>query len=254
MMKLEDFDVVLFDLDGTIYYGSKIIDGANETIDFFRENEKKVFFTTNNSTKTRQQIFERLVNMGVKCNLEEVLTSGYIAALFAKKHHMEDVYIFGSENLIHEFREMGINVNQAESAKNLLIGYDPAMNYEGLTNAVQVALHANCIMACNKEKLYPGENKRLMPGCGAMTAPIEWCTGRSCDYIIGKPNTLMLDILHEHEGVEANRFLVVGDTYQSDIIMANCFGAKSVLIADEKHPNAVTVNSIKALPDLFNQE
>ena len=250
-MRIEDFDVILFDLDGTVYYGSKIIDGANDTINFFRKNGKTVFFTTNNSTKTRRQIYERLINLGVDCNLDEVLTSGYIAALFAKKRHMEDVYIFGSENLIHEFCEMGVNVNQTETAKNLLIGYDPEMNYEGLTKAIQVALHANCIMACNKEKLYPGENKKLMPGCGAMTAPIEWCTGRSCDYVIGKPNTLMLDVLHEHEQVDINRFLVIGDTYQSDIVMAKCFVAKSILIASEEHPYAVTVDSIKNIPNMF---
>lgn len=250
-MELTDFDIVLFDLDGTIYYGSKIIDGANETIDFFRSHGKKVFFTTNNSTKTRQQIYERLIGMGVDCSLEEVLTSGYLAALFAKKHYMEDVYIFGSKNLVAEFNSMGINVNQTESAKNLLIGYDPEMTYEGLTNAVQVALHANCIMACNKEKLYPGENKKLMPGCGAMTAPIEWCTGRRCDYVIGKPNTLTLEILSQQEGTKVNRFLVVGDTYESDIIMANCFGAKSILIAEAEHSNVITVRSIKEVPDVI---
>lgn len=69
-MKLNDFDVVLFDLDGTIYYGSKIIPGANETIDFFRESGKKIFFTTNNSTKTRAQIYEKLFDMSVNCKLE----------------------------------------------------------------------------------------------------------------------------------------------------------------------------------------
>lgn len=250
-MKLEDFDVVLFDLDGTIYYGSKIIDGANDTIEFFRSAAKKIYFTTNNSTKTRYQIYERLIGMGVNCNFEEVLTSGYLAAIFAKKHFMEDVFIFGSINLVDEFKEQGISVNQTETAKNLLIGYDPNMTYDGLTTAIQVALHANCIFACNKEKLYPGENKRLMPGCGAMTAPIEWCTGRSCDYIIGKPNTIVLEILSQQENIDANRFLMIGDTYASDIIMANCFGAKSILIADEQHPNAITVKSIKEVPGLF---
>lgn len=251
-MRLEDFDVVLFDLDGTIYYGSKIIDGANDTIDFFRKIGKKIYFITNNSTKTRYQIYERLIGMGVNCDLEEVLTAGYLAAIFAKKQFLEDVYIFGSENLVDEFIGQGVSVNQTEKAKNLLIGYDPEMTYEGLTNAIQVALHANCIMACNKEKLYPGENKRLMPGCGAMTAPIEWCTGRECDYVIGKPNTLILEILRQQESVNANRFLVIGDTYSSDIIMANCFGAKSVLITDEQYPNVITVKSIKEVPTLFN--
>lgn len=56
--ELSDIDAVLFDLDGTIYEGSRIIDGANEAIVYFRDNGKKVFFTTNNSTKTRQQILK----------------------------------------------------------------------------------------------------------------------------------------------------------------------------------------------------
>ena len=49
-IKLSDFDAILFDLDGTIYWGTELIPGANDTIAFFRNNGKKVFFTTNNST------------------------------------------------------------------------------------------------------------------------------------------------------------------------------------------------------------
>lgn len=250
-MNLKDIKIVLFDLDGTIYYGSKIIDGANDTISFFRKNNIKVYFTTNNSTKTRKQIYDRLEGMGVDCKLEEVLTSGYLAALTAKKNFMEDIYIFGSDNLITEFKEMGINVNQNENAKNLLIGYDPDMTYEGLTKALQVALHAKCIMACNRERVYPGENARLMPGCGAMTAPIEWCANRECDIIIGKPNSLMVERLSEIENVSSDKFLVIGDTYESDIIMANVAGCNSILISKEDKEGTVTVHSIKDVPNIF---
>ena len=250
-MKLDDIEIVLFDLDGTVYYGSKIIDGANDTISYFREHGKHVYFTTNNSTKTRKQIYDRLVGMGVDCKLDEVLTSGYLAALTAKKNFMEDIYIFGSNNLITEFEEMGVKVNQNEDAKNLLIGYDPDMTYDGLTKALQVALHAKCIMACNRERVYPGENARLMPGCGAMTAPIEWCANRECDIIIGKPTALMVERLTEIEKVGADKFLVIGDTYESDIIMANIAGCKSILISDREVEGTTTVKSIKFVPNCF---
>lgn len=251
-MKLNDIKVVLFDLDGTVYYGDKIIDGANDVIEFFRNNDKKIFFTTNNSTKTRKQIYGKLIGMGVNCRLDEVLTSGYIAALNAKKHNMEDIYIFGSQNLIDEFVNLGVNVNQSESAKNLLIGYDPSLTYAKLTDALQVALHANYIMACNKERVFPGNNSKLMPGCGAMTAPIEWCANRTCDFVIGKPNTLMIDILKEMVDIPTNQFLVIGDTYESDIKMANSAGAKSILISKKKFDHENIVDNIKSVIDLFN--
>lgn len=104
------------------------------------------------------------------------------------------------------------------------------MTYEGLTEALQVALHAKCIIACNRERVFLGEGARSMPGCGAMTAPIEWCANRECDIVIGKPNTMMVDLISGKTGTPNDRFLVVGDTYESDIRMADRAGAKSIYV------------------------
>ncbi len=82
-----------------------IIPGANEVIKMFRGINKKVFFKTNNSTKTRRQIYERLIKIGADVEKEEVLTSGFLAAKYAKKNEFENLYILGSEDLITEFRE-----------------------------------------------------------------------------------------------------------------------------------------------------
>lgn len=251
-MKLDDFDIVLFDLDGTVYYGSKLIDGANDTINFFRNAGKRIYFATNNSTKTRKQIFEKLVKIGVDCKFEEVLTSGYLAALYAQQENLHDMYIFGSENLRTEFDEMGVSYNQTENAENLLIGYNPAMTYDDIADALQVALHARTIIACNKERVFPGEGKRLMPGCGAMTAPIEWCANRECDVIIGKPSTTMIELIAEKERTPSYRLLIIGDTYESDIVMAKLAGAKHILIskAAEHHDTAV-VKKIADIREMF---
>lgn len=250
-MKLDDFDVVLFDLDGTVYYGSKLIDGANETINFFRDAKKKVYFTTNNSTKTRRQIFEKLANMGVDCKYEEVITSGYLACLYAIREKLTNIYIFGSENLQKEFDDMNVPYNQTEKAENLLIGYNPAMTYENLTEALQVALNAKRIIACNRERVYPGEGGKLMPGCGAMTAPIEWCAKRECDIIIGKPSTLMVELISGLEKKAAYRFLVIGDTYESDIKMAKLAGAQHILISNTEMSDTKTVTSIGEISKIF---
>lgn len=254
ILTIDTIDVVLFDLDGTIYYGSKVIQGANETIHFFREKGIKVYFATNNSTKTRKQIYHKLIKMGVNCKFEEVITSGYLAALYAKKNHLENLYIFGSYNLMEEFTELGITIHQEETAENLLIGYNPAMTYEGLTSALQVAFHAKCIMGCNREKVYPGENARLMPGCGAMTAPIEFCSGRKCDIIIGKPNTLMVELIMAENQVSANRILVIGDTYESDIEMAKRAGCQSILLKEQGYYDVLAVKSIQEIPKVFENK
>ena len=253
-LSLADVDVVVFDLDGTVYYGTKIIPGANEAIRFFRDNEKDIFFATNNSTKTRKQIYDRLIGMGIDCQDSEVLTSGYLAALYAKRNDLKNLYVFGSENLIEEFNCMGVSVLQDESAENLLIGYNPDMTYDDLAEALQVALHARCIIACNKERTYPGENARQMPGCGAMTAPIEWCANRGCDIVIGKPNTLMIDLISKERGVDPSRMLIVGDTYDSDVRMAFRAGCHAILIDKVSRTDVVTLESIGNVPEVFLKE
>lgn len=248
---ISDFDAVFFDLDGTLYEGSKKIPGANSIVNYFRNIGKKVFFTTNNSTKTRKQIYERLVKLGIDVELNEVLTSGYIAANYAIKNEMKDIFIFGSANLIHEFQNMGIIVNQDTDAENLLIGYDPAMTYEDLSRAVRVAMHAKYIMACNKEKVYPGEGGLLFPGCGAMVAPVEWCSGRVSDLVIGKPNTIMIDYITELHNIEKSRVLVIGDTYESDVAMAKNSGALSILIGNKDDCDVPCMPSVKEIYEHF---
>lgn len=249
---VDDIDAVMFDLDGTVYYGSKIIPGANDTIRFFRDNDISVFFTTNNSTKTRNQIFQRLQGMGIDCRLEEVLTSGYLAAAYAKRVNLENIYIFGSPNLKDEFESIGIQVVDEDNAENLLIGYDPEMTYSGLTAALQVALKAKCIIACNRERVFPGENAKPMPGCGAMTAPIEWCANRECDVVIGKPSPTMVEHIAKERNVDQSRILVVGDTFESDIEMAMAACSKAILIAgaDDRH-DVDKVATIAGIPSLF---
>lgn len=235
---------VVFDLDGTIYYGNELIEGALEVIEYLRRMGKKIFFLTNNSTKSREQIYNRLISMGLICNIDEVYTSGYVAALYAEKEGVKNIYILGSNDLKNEFYSKGIQVTEDEKlAESLLIGYDTELNYDRLTKALNVALNGRTIMACNKERHYPGKNAIRMPGCGAMVGAIELCANRKVDFVIGKPNTLMLDILLEVNNLNRDEIVMVGDTYESDIIMANNVGCKSILI-NEKDEHELTVLKI----------
>lgn len=250
-MRLEDISAVLFDLDGTVYYGNKIIPGANDTIKFFRENGKQIFFTTNNSTRTRKQIFEKLRNMGIDCQIEEILCSSYLASQYIKKLEINDFFVLGSEGLIAELKEAGINVCNEENAKNLLIGYNPILSYEQLSIAVRVAIKAKYIFTCNKERTFPGENAVILPGCGAMTAAVEWCSKRECDLVIGKPSTYMVEWIADKHNINKKNILVIGDTLESDVKMANLAGCKSIYITDKYLEEENTALSIKDVVDCF---
>ena len=240
----ESVKAVLFDLDGTVYYGNEIISGANEAIEHCRAQGKRVFFLTNNSTKTRQQVFDKLQGMGISCQLDEAVTSGYVSALYALQRGLRGVFICGSDSLRDELRSMGVELSGPGEAKILLIGYDPDFDYAKLTVAMRVAMQADEIIACNKERSFRGQDAELFPGCGGMVAPIEWCSGRSVDCVVGKPNTLPLEVLCREFGFEKDDLLMVGDTYESDIAMASRFGCASILVGEEERPDTVVIRSI----------
>jgi ribonucleotide monophosphatase NagD (HAD superfamily) len=99
---------------------------------------------------------------------------------------------------------------------------------------------------CNRDRTYPVEDNLLMPGCGPIVAALEYATERTADVIIGKPNTYMLELLCRDWKLGNQEILVVGDTYESDIAMANNFGSRSVLIdpSGKKIDGTVTITKI----------
>ena len=120
------------------------------------------------------------------------------------------VYIMGSDALAEEFAGLGITVS--DHAEVVIVGYDMDFNYKKLTDALQVALRADKIIACNLEHHYPGENAKRMPGCGAMVGALEGSLGRKVDYSVGKPNPLLMDIICQDKGLKPEEIIVVGDT------------------------------------------
>ena len=70
--QLRAFNLFIFDLDGVVYRGMEVIQGAPETISALRTDGKKVAFNTNNSTKTRIQFKEKLQKMDISINLGEI--------------------------------------------------------------------------------------------------------------------------------------------------------------------------------------
>lgn len=249
-IEFSDIDAVLFDLDGTVYEGGRLVDGAREAIDFFRRSGIRTYFITNNSAKTRDEVRSKLTGMGVACELEEVVTSGYLAAALIKREGLSDVFVFGTASLEEELNLMGVRSANPSCAENLLIGFDPAADHDRFAEALRVALRADRIIACNKERSYPGQDGLIMPGCGAVVSAMEWAASRECDLVVGKPSSRMIDYLSTRDGIEVERILVVGDTLESDIAMARRAGCRSVLVGRSRDSGSSPV-PIGAIPALF---
>src|SRR5665647_496375 len=94
--------VIAFDLDGTIYHGNQIIDGAHETIDFFRNIGKEICFFTNNSSQSRTQIFNKLYKFSINLLESDVYCCSYAFKVYLRTENFKNVFIVGSDVLKEE--------------------------------------------------------------------------------------------------------------------------------------------------------
>lgn len=75
----------LLDLDGVVWLGSgsKSLPSIDRTIAFIKSSGKRVFYVSNNSTKSRAEVADKLHKVcGVPAREDEVITSGYAASLY----------------------------------------------------------------------------------------------------------------------------------------------------------------------------
>lgn len=237
-------DMVVFDLDGTIYNGDTLIDGADQVVRYFRSLGKAAFFGTNNSTKSREKIAGKLCNMGIPCEKEEVVTSSFLAAEYIEKMGLDHFFVYGTQGLIAELESRGINVCNEEDARNLLIGFNSDLDYDFISQAFRVALKAKSIIVCNLDRSYPGGDGKLYPGCGLIVSAIEWCTQRKSDITVGKPNDYMLQYLSKAANIRADRILCIGDSMETDGQMAISFGSQYRIITNGDNADPCRIGSI----------
>ena len=72
---LDDIEAVFLDLDGTIYLGGSLIDGAQEFLNRLKLRRIKRYFLSNNSSRSVEEYVEKLRGLGVDAIPEEVLLS-----------------------------------------------------------------------------------------------------------------------------------------------------------------------------------
>lgn len=257
-MDFRSLPCLILDLDGVVYKGDEAIAGAPEAIAHFRKAGKKIAFLTNNSASSPQRILEKLCRLGIPCEGSDLITAGEAAAIFIRAQGLDSgkgVFVVGTDALRQELVHYGVNPAEAGNCGAVLVGLDPQFHYATIAQALIALSRPIPFVACNRDASYPGHNGVPMPGCGAMVGAIETSSERQADFEVGKPNTIMFDLIVQRLGASPEDCLVVGDMLSSDILMANRAAAKSVWITEEASPDRsegqakpdLTVRSLKEL-------
>jgi HAD superfamily hydrolase (TIGR01450 family) len=241
---------IVFDLDGTVYEGKNLVDGVFEAINSLGHQGFEIYFCTNNSTRTRQEIANKLIHLGIETTSDSVFSAGYAAAHYLASAGIKQVSLLGTPSLKNELCAAGLTVvDELNKGQALVVGLDPTINYSSMS--LFATLHGKDmpVIACNRDRWFPGNNRDLKPGCGIMVDLVEALLGRCVDLVVGKPNTLLLEMLSRQSGLDKDELLIIGDSLKSDVALAEAFGSSWVLYAPRGCGDSQD-NSIATMTDL----
>ncbi|KAL8517890.1 hypothetical protein ACS0TY_009269 [Phlomoides rotata] len=108
---IDSVETFIFDCDGVIWKGDKLIDGVPETLDMLRSKGKRLVFVTNNSTKSRKQYGKKFETLGLNVTEEEIFASSFAAAAYLKSIDFpkdKKVYVVGEDGILKELELAGI--------------------------------------------------------------------------------------------------------------------------------------------------
>jgi len=227
--KLQNCRLFLLDMDGTLYLGDEVIDGALDFIERLGSSGRNYIYLTNNSSRAGIDYVNRLRNLGFPCEMENIFTSGMATAMYLNSNFPgKAVCLVGTAAFRRELESYGISVSD-DDAEVVVAGFDTELEYSKLERAVHFLRRGAPFIAANPDWVCPMPGDEVLPDCGSICALLTAATGVQPLYI-GKPNRNMVDIISKKTGIANEMICCVGDRLYTDIAVAINAGAVSALV------------------------
>lgn len=233
------FDAVLFDIDGTLVVGPRLLPGAAELISLLRHDGTPFFFLTNDGDHTRRQKCGFLLRAGIEAEEREVISCLSVLPELARRNGWERGLFFRAGRL-GDTGDLELTSDPArlEECSAVLMGegpYDWRTTWEALIDFFRHHPERPFIVP-NPDTCWPNA---LTGGIGIGAGGQARCIrlllhemGTEIEPIyLGKPYRAIYDYAAGRLGVtDRSRILCVGDSLASDIRGANNAGMYSALV------------------------
>ena len=208
------YDSLLFDLDGTVWEGGRLLPDAAEVIN---SSDLSVMYITNNASRGPDVVAGMLTQLGIPTSTSQVLTSAQAAVEFAQQHLRPGtaVYVLGSESFKELARQGGFKVVESadESPQAVLHGHNPQTGWAQLSEAALSIQRGALYFASNLDTTLPME-RGLMVGNGSLVAAVAAATGVQ-PTSAGKPEPAMF--FSAAKKLQSAKPLAIGDRLNTDI-------------------------------------
>lgn len=218
----------LIDMDGVLYRGHELIDGADAFLQDLRSRGIPFRLLTNNSQRTRRDVVTKLARLGIEIEEEHVFTSAMATARFlALQKPNGTAFVIGEGGLHTALHSNGYSVVDRDP-DYVVVGEGRTINLELVEAAVRMIHRGAKLIATNLDPNCPTENG-IRPGCGAFVALLEVATGVKA-FSVGKPSPIMMRAARKEIGLSTDETIMIGDTMETDILGGVQLGYHTILV------------------------
>lgn len=226
--KMQRYQLLFIDLDGTIYLGAQPVPGASKWISALQKEKRPFYFLSNNSSRSKADYVLKLADMGIVVSEDSIVlsTDGLIEYLLTAG--IERVFVVGTESMRSSIEEAGVRTN-ANDPQAVVLGYDTELTYEKIKQAAIYLSRGIDLIATHCDIVCPTPDGPI-PDIGAMLVMFETALNIKPKRVFGKPNADMVAHLIRAHGAVAEEVAIVGDRLYTDFELARSIGSDFILV------------------------
>lgn len=221
---------IVFDMDGTIYLGSRVFEPTLPFLALLRQLDIGYSFVTNNCSRSRAEYVAHLREMGIDAPADAMVVSTHATIHYLQQRlpHVRRLFTLNSPGANDDLRIAGYEI-VAESPDAVVVGWDRSLTYDKICRTAWFIKQGLPYVATHPDRICPTDEATVLPDCAAICALFETATGRTPDAIPGKPSPAMLQEVMNRHILAADQVAMIGDRLYTDIRMARDAGVFAVL-------------------------
>jgi phospholysine phosphohistidine inorganic pyrophosphate phosphatase len=228
---------ILFDLDGVLYNGGRLIDGAVEAVDWVQQQQIPHLFVTNTTSRSRTALAEKVASFGFTVSESAILTPAVAAADWLRTSGSGTIALFVPPSTRGEFADLPQVPEEAERGASYVIVGDmgKSWDYRTLNRAFRL-LHHNpeAVLIALGMTRYWMATDGISLDVAPFVAALENAAGRK-GRVFGKPSEEFFRAATNRLALPADQVVMIGDDIEVDIGGAQAAGLKGVLVRTGKY-------------------
>lgn len=257
MNPLPSIKGILFDLDGVLYVGSQVIEGAIDAVDRIRASGIACRFVTNTSTLSLDTLQHKINSLGFSIQKNEIVSAPQAALLYLRHQPDPVCRLLLADDVKIDFMEF--RQSDIEAGYIIVGDIGSAWTYPLMNEVFHCLMNGAKLIAIHKNRFWQTESG-LQMDIGGFVEALEYASGVKA-IMIGKPANDFFQMVLKDMGLKSSEAVIIGDDIDADVAGGQQAGLRGILVRTGKYRQSyciaskikpdLVIDSIKDLPDVL---